>query len=583
MSEANDPFAHEAPDSLTELAADAAKKKKRTMLILFGVIPVAVAGIGGAAWYFGEQAAQEEIGNAWNESSACLVGAPLEEGARASLRMRAIQLTAVHAERDRKADTRWPNRCADHVAALHEALRKHGRDGGGEEGLAARSETFAVTLRKAEVMTDVSKDVDAVYEAAHALGLSASPATLQIPTPEPSPALTLDQLPPTSQLSSHQFTLDSVSATPMVGREIHIMVHDKKIDPVPVVCSFRPSGNDVCRTLGGELEGKSGLTLGGTVDDGASPLVYAGHEGDAGVYRSDGDFEKITEMRVQSGWVSKDGFVALTGYSEDSKTGRFTLVTQSGPGAPVRETTIEPDDIDGDAHQIHRKELLWGKLMVQALFDRDPPKPRLFYGDLPPLEDKPSFNLIADVNWINASIFGCRTKDTMAVVVGRSAGFLTFLEGSAWSTPVKIDSIGGAFGCHAGEAVFTNPYGGQQRCTPAGCKYVDGQAPTWEPFRSRDVYWADLSGKVLAVAATDRRGALRYRWAEGKNLATQGTDRTLFDDLVSGGQVQTDSTILGLRLAGRGDFAVVLMTTPKGVYALRFDADGKPKPATIAR
>jgi len=583
MSEAGDPFAQQAPDSLTELAADAAKKKKRTMLVLFGVIPVAVASIGGAAWYFGEQAAKEEIAAAWNEASACLVGAPLGEGDQASLRMRAVQLTAVHAERDRKAETRWPNRCADRVAALHEALRKHGRDGGGEEGLAARSETFAVTLRKAEVMTDLSKDVDAVYEAARAMGLRAAPVTLQIPTPEPSPAFNLDEMPAHSQLSSHQFTLDSVSATPMVGREIHMMVYDKKIDPIPIVCTFRPAGDDACRALGGELEGKSGLRLGGTIDDGANPLVYAGRDGDAGVYRSDGDFEKITEMRVQSGWVSKDGFVALTGYAEDSKTGRFTLVTQVGPGAPVNETTIEPEDVDGDAHQIHRKQLLWGKLMVQALFDHDPPQPRLFDADLPARGDEPSFNLIADVNWINASIFGCRTKDTMAVVVGRSAGFLTFLEGSSWSTPVKIDSIGGAFGCHAGEAVFTNPFGGQQRCTPAGCKYVDGQAPAWEPFRSRDVYWADLSGKVLAVASTDRRGGLRYRWAEGKNLALEGTDRTLFDDLVLDGKVQADSTILGLKLAGRGDFAVVLMTTPKGVYALRFDADGKPKPATIKR
>lgn len=583
MPEAHDPFAQEAPDSLTELAAEGAKKKKRAMLVLFVAIPLAVVGIGGAAWHFGEKAADEAIATAWNEASACLAGAPLEEGEKASLRMRAIQLAAVHAEADRSAETRWPNRCADTVAELYEALRKHGRDGGGEEALAARSETFAVTLRKAEVMTDLSKDVDGVFEAAAAMGLVAAPTTLQIPTPEPSEGFNLDTMATGSQITAKQYTLDSVSGTPMVGREIHAMVYDKKLDPTPVLCTFRPSGQDNCRQLGGELVGKSGLALGGTVDDGASPLVLAGRDGDAGVYRSDGTFEKITEMRVQSAWVGKDGYVALAGVSQDRKTGRFDLVTQAAPGAPVKTTTIEPKDVDSGAYQIHRKQLLWGKLMVQALFDPDDLKPRLFQADLPPRGEEPTFSLVADVNWINASIFGCRTKETTAVVVGRTAGFVVFLEGGEWSSPVKIDSIGGAFSCHAGEVVFTNPFGGQQRCTPAGCDYVDGQAPTWEPFRSRDVYWADLSGKVLAVAATDRRGGLRYRFSEGKNLGQKGTDRILFDDLVQDGQLQQDSTVLGLKLAGRGNFAVVLMTTPKGVYALRFGPDGSAVPADISR
>jgi hypothetical protein len=579
MSQAEDPFASEVPDSLTELAVDAAKKKRRTMLTLFVGLPVVVAGIGGAAWYFGNEAADEAVDNAWSDASGCLIGAPLAEGDRASLRARAVQLSAVHSERDRKTDTRWPNRCADQVAALHEALRKHGRGAEGEDGLPARTETLAVTLRKAEVMTDLSKDIDGMFEAAAKMGLKAAPASLQIPTPDPANGFDLDSMPAASRISGHQFTLDSVSATPMVDNEIHIMVHDKKIDPTPIVCTFRPSGNDECRALGGELVGKSGLRLAGTVDDGGTPLVIAGREGDGGVYRSTGAFEKIASMRVQSAWVSKDGFVAIAGYNKNRKDGRFDLVTQAAPGAPPQTVTIETDDFDG-ADMVHRKQLLWGKLMVQATYDDDR-KPKLYYADLPAVDEKPKFNAIAEVNWINAQIFGCRTDKDMAVVVGQSAGFVTFFEKDAWSTPVKIDSIGGAFSCHAGEAVFTNPFGGQQRCTPAGCKYVDGQAPEWEPFRSRDVYWADLGGKVLAVASTDRRGGLRYRWADGKNLALKGTDKTLFDDLVKDGQVQGDSTLLGLKLGGRGSFAVLLMTTPKGVHALRFGPDGVPKPASI--
>jgi hypothetical protein len=148
---------------------------------------------------------------------------------------------------------------------------------------------------------------------------------------------------------------------------------------------------------------------------------------------------------------------------------------------------------------------------------------------------------------------------------------------------VPIDSLSDAFGCTDGEAVFSSSYGAQQRCTPAGCRDIDGAASTYEPFKVKQSFWADLNGKVLNVASTERRGGLRYRYSDGKNLGDVGADKILFDDLIKDGKVQTDSTLLGLLLGGRGRYAVALMTTPKGVYALRFDADGKPTPATIMR
>ncbi len=171
----------------------------------------------------------------------------------------------------------------------------------------------------------------------------------------------------------------------------------------------------------------------------------------------------------------------------------------------------------------------------------------------------------------------------MVVGVGRGSGFFTFLENDKWSSPVRVESFSGAFGCHEGEAVFTTNWGGQQRCTPAGCKLTQGVRPEFKPFKVRDSYWAGLSGKVLAVGATEQRGGLRYRFADGKNLADKGGHQLLFDDLVRDGAVQKTSTVLGLLLAGRGRFAVVLLTTPGGVYALRIDGEGKVTPAAIQR
>jgi len=571
-------------DSLSELALDGKRKKTRAMLVLFGGIPALAVVIGVVWWITSQQQAERDIAEAWNHASACLVGAPLGEGERASLRMRAIQLAAVSSELDRGTEARWPNRCGDAVAELHEALRKHGRDQGGEEGLAARSEAFAVTLRKAEVMHDLSLPIDGLYEAAAKLGLKAQPVTLQVPTPEPAPGFNLDTLPDSARISPLQYALDSVSATPMVGTEIHVLVYDRKVDQTPILCTFSPTGADRCRALGGELEGKSGLRLIGTVDEGGDPLVLAGKDGDDGIYRSRGDFAKITTMAAHSAYVAKDGYVAIAGFNDGTDEGGFELVEQAAPKAPTTTLRLEPELFGKDASQVHRKQLLWGKLLVQVIDGEDEDiSPRLTVADLPTQEGKLSFQTIAKLDWVNAQIFGCRTAKTMAVGVGRAEGFFTFFEEGKWSSPVRIDSISGAFGCYEGEAVFTTSWGGQQRCTPAGCKLVRGVRPEFKPFKDTDMYWAGLGGKVLAVATLEGRPGLRYRFADGNNLAVKRGDQLLFDDLVRDGKVQKDSTVLGILLAGRGRFAIVLLTTPGGVYALRVDDTGKVAPVTIQR
>ncbi|MBW2456812.1 MAG: hypothetical protein JRI68_20005 [Deltaproteobacteria bacterium] len=578
------PPAEPSADSISELVLDARRKRNRALLVLFVAIPTVSAIIGVIWWITGQEAAERDIAEAWNQASACLVGVPLAEGERASLRMRAVQLAAVTSELDRGTEARWPNRCGDPVAVLHEALRKHGRDKDGDEGLAARSEQFAVDLRKAEVMHDLSAQIDGLYEAAAKLGLQAEPVSLQVPTPEPTPGFNLDSLPDAARISPLQFALDSVSATPMVGTEIHVMVHDRKVDETPILCTFSPTGADRCRPLGGELIGKSGLRLAGTVDEGGEPLVFAGKDGDDGIYRSSGDFSKITTMQAQSAYAAKDGYVAIAGFNDGGEKGGFELVEQAAPKAPTTTLSVEPRLFGKNASQVHRKQLLWGKLLVQVIDGEDEDiSPRLTTADVPSREGKLAFQTIAKLDWVNAPIFGCRTQKTMVVGVGRSEGFFTFLEGDKWSSPVRIDSIAGAFGCYEGEAVFTTSWGGQQRCTPAGCKLVQGVRPVFMPFKERDTFWTGLSGKILAVATLEGRAGLRYRFAVGKNLAKKRGDQLLFDDLVRDGAVQKDSTVLGILLAGRGPFAIVLLTTPGGVYALRVDATGKVAPVTIQR
>jgi hypothetical protein len=495
--------------------------------------------------------------------------------------MRAIQLAALHDELDLPEKERWPTRCADDVATLQVKLREHGRDDDGDDGLAARAEQLAIQLRTARIMSDVSAEADGLFAAAHKLGLTAEPTTLPRPTAEPTAALNLDDLPEAARISELQYTLDHVSTTTMIGTELHILVYDQKVDDTPLLCTFDVEGKDRCRKLGGELAGKAGLHLGGTAATGALPLIFAGRDGEAGIYRAESS-AKIAAMPAGSAYVAKDGYVAIASRPLDSSDGTFELLQQKGPGAELVKHTIEASQFQPVATQIHRYRILWDKLLVQVLDADDvEASPRLQYAQLPAAEPTKPFADIAPLNWVNAAIFGCRTEEATIVRVGVRQGFITFLGKDGWSSPVVSQSFPPAFTCDKGEAVFTGAGGFQQRCTPAGCGPSEGVAPRYAPFKQRQGAVADVGGRILAVGLTEERGGLRFRHAAGKNLANKGQDRLLFDDLVRNGAVGKDSVVLGMHLLGRGRFAVLLLSTPAGLYALRFDAQGQPSPAKI--
>jgi hypothetical protein len=559
-------------ESIRDLERDAAKKKRRT-LVLLAVGLVLAAGIGGGVWVMQQRAGEQAIQKAWSEASACLVGAPLTQGERASVRMRSIQLVAVSSERDKSTEARWPSRCADTVAALFEALRRHGR---AKDGLAARAEQFAVELRKAEVMTDISKSADGLFDAARELGFAADPVSLSEPTPEPAKAFTLDGMPESSRITPLQFTLDRVTATQMLDSSIHVLIHDRHVDPAGILCTFGAGGDDRCKPLGGELAGKAALAIGGTTDEGASPLVFVGRDGEEGIYRSD-TLEKVAAVRADSAWSGKDGFVAI-GAVASEEDGRFELLTQAAPGAPLKKETVKPEDVQAETNRVFGERLLWGTLLVGAYEDGKNAL-TLAWRTLPS-GPKPAFTKLATIDGRGADLVACRTPAATIVNTGRN---LWFEQGGKWSAPVPIERMP-VFTCDGDEAVFTDGSGAQMRCTAAGCPDPSGGfGVSFLPFRVKQSYWADLGNKVLAVATTEDRGGVRFRHADGVNLGAKGTDRLLIDDMVKGGELTSESTVLGILLLSRGRFAVALVTTPAGVYAIRFDERGEPKPATIQR
>ncbi|MBI4700103.1 MAG: hypothetical protein HY744_02875 [Deltaproteobacteria bacterium] len=584
MTEPGDliPPSEPSVESIEELDRDERRSQRRVLLVLAAVVPVLLLGGGYAWWRSSHRAGAHAVTKAWSLAAACLAGAPLRPGERPSLRARAIELGAATRERDHEPDMRWPHRCADLVASLATAWRQHGRDEGGADGLGPRAERLAVALGKAESVGDLGAAIDDLFDSASRLHLVAEPVALWLATPEPVHAPGMEALPEGALLTPRPCSLERASIPPLMGPELHVLLGEPRRDCGALLCTFTARGDDRCRELGPEPASKSPLRLAGTAAAGATPLLFAGRDGEDGIYRADSG-EKVAALRAQAAYVSAGGYVAIAS-APLAPDGRFELVEQAAPGARPVRASIEPQSFSPRATRIHRKQILWDLLLVDVQDERDErSRPRLQFRRLPAGGKPEGFAPVAELDWGGGPVLGCRTEQMTVARVGGGDGMLLFHSGQSWSAPLAFGGFPAAFGCDSGEAVFTGPQGEQQRCTRERCQERPGVAPSFEPLRLRDLQLADLGGKILAVALGARRGGVRYRHAEGKDLALPAADRVLFDDLVQDGAVRQQSAVQGVLLAGRGGFAVLLVATPGGVYALRFDAEGRAAAAKIGR
>jgi hypothetical protein len=568
VPEATDPL---APDSLTELGSDNRAKKRRVAAIILVGVPLLLGGGGYALLKMQEARHNQAIRDAWRRAAGCLLDVPLEAGQKASVRVRRMQLQAVLVEKD-PHQPNWPERCADPVANVNTVLRAGARNAGPEGELSEQAEKLALLLRKAGQLSDLSAPVDAFFEAGRRAGFDGKDlAPPPQPPPQPKEAFDVDLLPKTALVSPLSYAVDSLSTPGLIGPELHLLTYDMRLDKKPILCTFGPAGPEAtCRKLGGEIAGKPGLALEGTADPGALPLVIAGQHGAEGVFRADTG-ERLPLPELAASYVAKDGYVAAIG-RVDPETGSFKLVEQR-PGEKLEKHRIEPKQLDPEASQIHRLNLLWNKLVIQTYYEDNAKAPRLQYLELPAKDPSGPFKDIGELNWLNAAVQACRSGDTLSVRFGGDGGYLTFFHDARWTKPLPVQRFdGAAMSCDGPEAVM-DWVGGQQRCTSGGCKRVDGAASKFDPFNIKRWQSGDINGKQLLLAQTDD-GGMRYRMGPGEH-------GLLFDDRIKDAAVQAESTLIGSKLYARGRFAVLMMSTPAGMFALWFDANGKPWPAKI--
>jgi hypothetical protein len=605
MNDAQEPLSPVSED-LEALVADAKRRRKR--LLTVGLAAVVVLGAGGYALsVLQARQAEQRVQEAFGRLSRCLVDAPLGEDEKPSLRVRRTQLIAMSTpEKERKPGVAppWPETCATFAHQIDEALRDAGRSKG-DDDLAHAAAALGKRLNEGSSFSaDLSADVDAVWSRAAAEKVIAVPVT-DVPAPpkhvEPHDADSLARLTPLAQKA---FSFKTVFVEPHPAADMRVLVNDPASPASSFLCTMTRSAPEVrCAPLFAVITAtKQGLRLFGTVDDNATPLVFAGNRGAEGIFRADTG-ELVDKLYAYGGYSAKDGYSAVLGWKEKEKE---LTASRKMPGASVTQTKLDPPFRTGNPY--YSAQMLWGEVMLRGvtkdnrrrLFALSQNRTGALLSEPVDVGELPEPGLIKGGLDEPPHITGCKTGDAMVVrVKGYDNDFLTFRLGGKWTSPVSPEMTGGTLSCSKTMAAITRvePAGSnvthktsirQVHCTSAGCKtdVIRMQQLLHNRLelapRNNLVDAVDLDGKMLVVWAAGERGGVRMRLGPAEAIA-QAPDVILYDDLVKDGKVGNLSTFFDLKLFSREGFAVLLLGTQTGVHALRIDPDGKATPLKVVK
>jgi len=585
------------------------RRRKLIFAVLVGLLVLGAAGFG--IFRHLSTAAEERVVTTYGALSACLLGQPLSEGERPSVRFRAQQLTAMtqagfkRTESKNKKEEPWPDRCGPLAHGFQEALKDTGQAEPGQKDLGHWADQLATQLKEeGAYAADLSEALDQTWELAGKAGLVAAAGSDLPKPPERAQAQTLDTLPATARVTTKTFDMKALRPEVHPGKSLTFLVEDKDQERSPFVCTFQDGQEAAqCASLPKPLTQAThaGFFLLGTSDDGAIPLVFGGNRGADGAYRSDSG-SPIAEANAFGGHVAADGFAAVLGWNAP----KTALVLRRATDDAIKKQPVSTASFRLRTEQLEQDAVvLWNQLVLRGKNSFD----ETWIAAAPiqpgPVALGPVQNVgrLADPETeqpppkVWPQLMGCRTGE--AIVVRARHGqqeFLSFLVDGRWTKPVKVPSVGGTLSCRKTEATITRIDPGssdtpletsvtQHRCTPAACQSqsltmkkllatAQGLAP------SAVIAATGLDGKMLVLWGAGSRGGVRMRLAPASRIA-KATDVVVFDDLVKDGKVQPTSSLFDARLIARETFAIALLSTSAGLYAIRIAPDGTFAPVDI--
>ncbi len=582
-------------DSSPDFAALQAKAGRRRLIIVGALGAVVVASLG--TWIkVQSDRTQREAEAAANQFRGCILGGhPLEADETVWQRMRRLQLHSVgigERERATKAGEIWPLSCREEAIQARDTVKPD-----------ATQPELTAFEKLQKVLSDPSAMSQDVYEAAAPVLAALDARFPGEPAvdakPLPPRVMDLDALAKVPALSQRGNALGRTYTEDNPGLDLPVLVADQD-EAVPFLCTFKSDSTSAqCGTVDKLKDAlKHGLRLLGTSDPGSPPLIFAGRRGSSGVYIGP-SATLVDSIYSFGGYVAKDGSASVLGWDVDKRA--LTLVTKA-PTAEPKRTVLEPNFHVGN--YFYSSQLLWDLVLVRGVTPDN--ERRLF--SLPLAEQSPDSFSLEDIGEIpeaglirqgeeeKTHLTGCRTQDATVVRVrGVDRDFVTFRIGGKFSM-LRPAPTWGVLGCHGSAATFVEAgfaAGGttlhHASCTAAGCNLkefkrgaLDRDTIDLRPLSERDIQAVDVGGKLLAVWIAGDKGGLRMRMAEPE-LFERTQDTVLFDDHTEGGKKTLDTTLLGFKLYSRQDFAVLLVSSMKGVHAFRIDAAGAVKPFELAK
>jgi hypothetical protein len=585
------------------MARESAGMKKKFVLVSAIVVVGAVAGVLLLTRHMSSRA-EERLATSWGSLARCLLGEPVKQGERPSVRFRALQLTSMTQAETTRAPAGgepWPNRCARHAHDLREALVEASKAQKDTKDLAYWSEKLATALRDdGSFRADLSEVVDATWEQGARSGIApVFPPDLPA-APAAASAMSCDSLVAAGPLSASPIDLRALEAEVHPSTAIKFLVEQKDVAHSPFVCTFTgaPAGARCAEVSSDVAATQHGFRLLGSSDEEADPLVFAGNRGSEGVFRA-GTGEKVDAVTTHGGWAAKDGMSALLAWDDAAR--QLKLVRKPA-GKAKAQVPVAPEAKVKIGSAAYDAQMLWNQVLFRGV-NR--------FGELWLVAAEmgagdATLGAFADVGQLAEGgaaertpapvpqLSGCRAAKALVVRArGERNELLSFLVAGKWTKPVQAPGVGGALGCRKAEASITRVDPSRteslletsithHRCTPASCQtttikmddFLKGEAIL---APKGGVVAADLDGKLLVVWGAAERGGVRMRLAPPDKVA-RAEDVVLFDDLLKDGQVQKTSQLFDMRLLGRERFALLLLSTSTGTHALRVEPDGKVAP-----
>lgn len=585
-------------------------RRKKKLFLVAGL--VVAAAIGGGAFAAVTLSARDRAASelAFSKLSTCLIGAAPTGKETAASKFRNIQLAVMGTPVEKRAkgsDQPWPGRCAPIAHELAEAAKGLS----GREALVEASEALAKAITGDPASTGSFKDpLEKVWAQASAAGLVAAAAPGVPAPPTAATPMSDEQLRDLPRLLGGNFTLSSVRGEAFVGTNARFLIDQRDLPGGPQFCTVTATETAVsCKKVSSAAAKVSpGLRLGGTADDGADPLLFAGDHGQLGTFRGEDTFG---DAYVVSAYARKEGasFVLARTGTRDVK-----LIAKAPGKTATERPLLTSTDIGNPtvtvgqfwewlAYRSGPKATPPSHLMLRKLSDAGEPSAPTDVGELE--DGTPGDELNVDPRQAakqtesddERQMVGCRTADaTMVRLRGTKQDYVSFFQAGKWSPVAKSPSKGGQFSCHATEATSTRIQGvleqernfgtiHQTKCSLSGCtaaalpiRDLVGGLLDAAPVDLKAAQAVEIDGKLLVVWNAGYNGGLRMRLGPMASIR-EASDVVIADQRDEKSALKL-ATVTDIRLIAAKQFAILFMATPAGTKLVRIDASGKLTPIT---